>query len=382
MAKRIGIIGGGQLGMMLTEAAARMPEHISSVTVLDPTENCPAAQAGARQIIGKFTDRDAILQLADCSDIITYEIESGDSRTLSTLDADIEPSPDTLRIIQDKLFQKQLLRDNDIPVADFVGIETELDLRAGLDKFGMPALLKTRRDAYDGRGNYVIQDRADIHASFAHFGSASTMLERFVNFSKEVSVIAARSTSGEIAAYPIVENIHENSILRMTIAPARVSTRVAERAGEMARRTMEVLHGAGVFGIEMFVVKDDIMINEIAPRVHNSGHHTLQSSETSQFEQHLRAVLGLKLGGVRLLHSAIMYNLLGPKEFSGPYDVAGASPDIYLKMYGKRESRPARKLGHYNLVAKENQTISDLLQRIDSLKNLITIVPRTADGLH
>ncbi len=366
--------------MMLAEAAAKMPEHISSVTVLDPTENCPAAQAGAHQIVGKFGDRDAILRLAECSDIITYEIESGDSRTLSELDADVEPPPGTLFIIQDKLRQKQFLRDSGIPVADFAGIETESDLRARLDEFGTPALLKTRRGAYDGRGNYVIRDRADIGRAFAHFGSAPVMLERFVNFSKEVSVIAARSASGEIAAYPAVENIHEDSILRMTIAPARISKHAAAKAEEMARDTMHVLRGAGVFGIEMFVVEDDILINEIAPRVHNSGHHTLQSSETTQFEQHLRAVLGLKLGGVRLLHPAIMYNLLGPKEFSGPYKVADSNQDVHLKMYGKSESRPARKLGHYNIVAKENQTAADLLQRIDSLKDSIKIVPQDSNA--
>jgi 5-(carboxyamino)imidazole ribonucleotide synthase len=191
-------------------------------------------------------------------------------------------------------------------------------------------------------------------------------------------VIAARNTKGQIATYPVVENIHENNILRMTIAPARVSPIVAMQAEDIAHKTMQVLHGAGVFGIEMFVTtQDKILINEIAPRVHNSGHHTLQSSVTSQFEQHLRAILGLDLGDTKLLHPTIMYNILGPDTFQGPYKISDVKLDnVYLKMYGKAESKPQRKLGHFNLVDSDNKKgIEGLLKSLETIKNQIKLEP-------
>jgi len=202
-------------------------------------------------------------------------------------------------------------------------------------------------------------------------------LEKFVDFKMEVSVIAARNTRGEISAYPVVENIHEENILRMTIAPARVSFAISEKAKQIATKTMQVLKGAGVFGIEMFVTKnDDILINEIAPRVHNSGHHTLESSKTSQFEQHLRAILGLELGDTTILHPAIMYNILGPKGYQGKYKIVNIDEEnVFLKMYGKEESKPKRKLGHFNVVSIESQSIEQLLERINNLKNQIKIIP-------
>lgn len=380
LGKILGIIGGGQLGMMLTEAAKNMPEHISDVIVLDPTENCSAAQVGAKQIIGDFKDRNAILELASKVDILTYEIESGDSEVLKTA-ADktaINPSPETLRIIQDKYLQKSFLRENGIPVTDFVAVESLDDLKQKINDFGYPALLKARRDAYDGRGNFKIRSREDLEAAYAGFSGKTQMLERFVNFKMEVSVIAARNTAGQIATYPVVENIHENNILKMTIAPARVSDKVVKQAEDVARKTMQVLHGAGVFGIEMFVTQEDsILINEIAPRVHNSGHHTLQSSATSQFEQHLRAILGLDLGDTKLLHPTIMYNILGPDGFSGRYQVPEMKIDgVHLKMYGKSESKPQRKLGHFNLVDHNNtKGIEGLIKSIESIKEHAKIVP-------
>jgi 5-(carboxyamino)imidazole ribonucleotide synthase len=376
----LGIIGGGQLGMMLTEAAKKMPQHISEVIVLDPTENCSAAQVGARQILADFKDKNAILELASKVDILTYEIESGSSESLKEAESKttVTPSPETLRIIQDKFLQKSFLRQNNIPVTDFVSIESMDDLKQKIPSFGHPALLKARKDAYDGRGNYKIKSETDLEKSYKYFAGKALMLERFVDFKMEVSVIAARNTNGEIATYPIVENIHENNILKITIAPARVSSAVAAQAEQIAHETMRVLHGAGVFGIEMFVTSQDkILINEIAPRVHNSGHHTLQSSVTSQFEQHLRAILGLELGSTKLLHPTIMYNLLGPNDFQGKYKVSDAKiENVYLKMYGKTESKPQRKLGHFNLVDADNtKGIEGLLELLESVKNQIKIIP-------
>jgi len=379
MAKILGIIGGGQLGMMITEAAKKMPEHISKIIVLDPTENCPAAQVGAEQIVADFKDKDAITDLANKSDIITYEIESGDSDVLKSIEknAEINPAPETLKIIQDKFLQKSFLLENNIPVPEFIKIEKIDDIKEGLKNFGFPALLKARRDAYDGRGNFKIDSEDEIQKAFDYFQGQNLLLEKFIPFKMEVSVIASRNTKGQIKTYPLVENIHEENILRETIAPARVTEDVTQRAEQIAEKIMAVLKGAGTFGIEMFVTQDNnIIINEIAPRVHNSGHHTLQSSETSQFEQHLRAILGLELGSTKLIHNTIMYNILGTKEFEGEYkSITLSESNVYLKMYGKQISKPLRKLGHFNLVAGNGETVEQLLEKLETLKEKVVTHP-------
>ena len=377
MGQVLGIIGGGQLGMMLTEAAKKMPEHISDVIVLDPTKNCPAAKVGAKQIIADFKDKNAIVELSLQSDIITYEIESGNSEALESINGNvtINPSPATLRTIQDKYIQKTFLRENGLPVADFVSIGSISDLKKKITSFGYPTMLKIRRDAYDGRGNFKIESGDQITEAYEQFAGRSIMLERIVDFQMEVSVIAARNTKGQIATYPLVENVHEDNILNMTIAPARVSKQVSDEAERIAKKTMEVLHGAGVFGIEMFVTEDNkVLINEIAPRVHNSGHHTLQSSATSQFEQHLRAILGLELGKTDLLQYTVMCNILGPRNFQGRYQpiVLEQKEGLYLKMYQKDEVKPQRKMGHFNLVdVKDTKDIDSLVRNAQEIKSLL-----------
>ena len=379
MAKILGIIGGGQLGMMITEAAKKMPEEISEIIVLDPTENCPASQVGATQIIGDFKDKDAIIELANKSDIITYEIESGDSDVLKSVESksEINPSPETLKIIQDKFLQKSFLLENGILVPEFIEINDIEDIKSGIKKFGLPAMLKARRDAYDGRGNFKINSESDVQKAYDYFKGQPLLLEKFVPFSIEVSVIASRNTHGQIKTYPLVENIHEGNILRETIAPARVSEIITKKAELIAEKTMTVLKGAGIFGIEMFVTVDDnIVINEIAPRVHNSGHHTLQSSETSQFEQHLRAILGLELGSTKLICNSIMYNILGSEEFTGEYNPLKISESgVFLKMYGKKISKPMRKLGHINIIGENGESIDTLLEILQRIKPKTVVKP-------
>ena len=359
------------MGMMLAEAAADM-DQIDKVIVLDPTPDCPAAQVGADQIVGNFDDADAIRRLAGESDIITYEIESGDSDTLESLTdtVEINPSPGTLRIIQDKLSQKRFLRERDLPVPDFVEVSTKDDIKKGAERFGYPVLLKARTGGYDGRGNRVIRGPDDIDDALKGLAGPPLMLEKFVPYVMEISVIVARNTAGDIAAYPAVENIHHTNILRQTISPARISSHLAEKAGQIATETIRVLQGAGVFGIEMFLLRDDtILINEIAPRVHNSGHHTLESCKTSQFRQHLLAILGQKLEDTTPKSLAIMYNILGPEGYTGPYQPPPVSHhSAVLKMYGKHISKPLRKLGHLNLVAEHEQGIDDLLTILDTIK--------------
>ena len=377
MSKVLGIIGGGQLGMMLTEAAGKMSEHISKVIVLDPNQNCSASLVGAEQIIADFKDKNAIIELSKKADIITYEIESGDSDVLKSVEtnAEINPSPETLKIIQDKFLQKTFLQNNNIPVPEFIKVDNIAEIEEGLKKFGYPALLKARRDAYDGKGNFKIDSENEIQKAFDYLKGKKLMLEKFVPFKMEVSVIASRNTKGEIKAFPLVENIHEKNILRETIAPARTSNEVSQKAEKIANNTMDVLNGAGVFGIEMFVTQnDDIVINEIAPRVHNSGHHTLQSSKTSQFEQHLRAILGLDLGDTQLIYNTIMYNILGNLNFEGEYKKLDFSKhNVFLKMYGKKISKPLRKLGHLNLVGSNNQTIDELLTELSHIKDKVEV---------
>ena len=381
MTKILGIIGGGQLGMMLTEAAKKMSEYISDVIVLDPTKNCPAAKVGARQIVADFKDKNAIVELSLQSDIITYEIESGNSEVLESISSGvtINPAPVTLRIIQDKYLQKKFLRENNLPVPDFVEIGSLDDAIKNIKSFEYPVMLKARRDAYDGRGNFKIENLGEVKQAFEQFNGRPLMLEKVVDFQMEVSVIAARNTKGQIVTYPVVENIHEDNILKITIAPARVNKKISEEAESIAKKTMEVLHGAGVFGIEMFVTKDDkVLINEIAPRVHNSGHHTLQSSLTSQFEQHLRAILGLDLGKTDLLHHTVMCNILGPKGFQGKYKTITIDQNVgvYLKMYQKDEVKPQRKMGHFNIVdVNDTKDIQMLLRKAEEIKSLIKFIP-------
>ena len=350
MSKILGIIGGGQLGMMLTEAAQNL-DDISKIIVLDPTENCPAAKVGAQQIVADFKDEDAIKKLSELSDIITYEIESGNSDVLKKLEenTEINPSPDTLRIIQDKLLQKQFLQKNGIAVAEFEKIENKEELNQMIDKMGLPLLLKTRRDAYDGRGNYKINSKSEIDDALDLFSGKTLMVEKFIKFEKEVSVIAARNTKGEISTYPVVENIHENNILRTTIAPGRVSETVRKEAEKIAEKTMDVLHGAGVFGIEMFVTSDDeILINEIAPRVHNSGHLTINSHNISQFENHIRAVCGLEKIKVKKLFNASMINLIGHEISS--YRKKNYNDNEFFFDYLKKEIKEKRKMGHLTTI--------------------------------
>ena len=381
MSKVLGIIGGGQLGMMLTEAAKSMPQHISKVIVLDPTKNCPAARVGAEQIVADFKDKNAIVELSIQSDIITYEIESGNSEVLESLKApvSVSPSPSTLRTIQDKFTQKTFLKENDIPVPEFLKIDSLTELKEKIPSFGYPVLLKARRDAYDGRGNFKIENDEQIKSAYRLFEGRHMMIEKYVDFKMEVSVIAARNTVGDIATYPVVENIHTENILEMTIAPARVDAAITKNAENIAKRTMEVLHGAGVFGIEMFVTQNNhILVNEIAPRVHNSGHHTLQSSETSQFEQHLRAILGLPLGSTRLKHYAVMRNVLGPKDFSGRYKpiTLEDKEGVYLKMYNKDETKPQRKLGHINIIDfNDTKNVDILIAKSKQMRDSIKFEP-------
>ncbi|AOY75763.1 5-(carboxyamino)imidazole ribonucleotide synthase [Clostridium formicaceticum] len=377
--KKIGIIGGGQLGKMMVLEGKKLGLHF---TVLDPSMDCPAFSIVDEYIEGDFYDKDKIRKLAEATDLITYEFEHIDADILMELKEEgykIYPTPSTLKIIQDKFQQKNFLRQCNVPVPDFDAVDSVEALDAAVDKYGLPLLLKSCRGGYDGKGNYLIRHREEIPKAYHTLGGDATqlMVEAFVPFIKEVSVVVARGVDGEIKVYPLAENIHENNILKTTIVPARVNKVVAHKAQALALKTMELLKGVGIFCVEMFVdADDDVLVNEIAPRTHNSGHYTIEACSTSQFAQHIRAILGLPLGETKLLKPAVMINLLGGDGYDGRAKLVGAEeilaiPEVYLHFYGKTYTQPERKMGHVTVLAED---VDSALSKGDKVKELMRII--------
>lgn len=361
---KLGIIGGGQLGKMLAMEAKRMS---MKVVILDPTLNCPASSIADKVIEGSFSDEQKIYELAKEVDLITYEIELANATALDNLERSgiqVHPSPRTLSIIQNKYRQKKFLRENNINVPDFEQVLDEDQVNKVCSEFGYPVLLKACENSYDGRGNYLIRSSNEIKTALEYFSGRECMLEKFVNFKKEISIMIARNTSGCISYFPVVENIHEEHILKTTIAPARISGDVERKAIDLAVRTMESIKGSGIFGIEMFVGEDnEVLINEIAPRPHNSGHYTIEACSISQFEQHIRAILDYPMPQPSLESEAIMINILGPAGLTGPYVLSGiretlALPGARIHLYGKEDTKPKRKLGHVTILISDNDPLA------------------------
>lgn len=361
---KLGIIGGGQLGKMLAMEAKRMS---MKVVILDPTLNCPASSISDKVIEGSFSDEQKIYELAKEVDLITYEIELANATALDNLERSgiqVHPSPRTLSIIQNKYRQKKFLRENNINVPDFEQVLDEDQVNKVCSEFGYPVLLKACENSYDGRGNYLIRSSNEIKTALEYFSGRECMLEKFVNFKKEISIMIARNTSGCISYFPVVENIHEEHILKTTIAPARISEDVERKAIDLAVRTMESIKGSGIFGIEMFVGEDnEVLINEIAPRPHNSGHYTIEACSISQFEQHIRAILDYPMPQPSLESEAIMINILGPAGLTGPYVLSGiretlALPGARIHLYGKEDTKPKRKLGHVTILISDNDPLA------------------------
>jgi 5-(carboxyamino)imidazole ribonucleotide synthase len=372
----IGIIGGGQLGKMIAQEAKRMSFRI---IVLDPSPDSPASSVSDECIIANFKDGNAITTLASKSDVLTYEIELANSEILEKLESKnfiIHPSPQTLKIIQNKFRQKSFLKERGIPVAEFNLIKSETDLIDLCDRFGYPCVLKVCENSYDGRGNYIITSKNNIPEYSDYLSTRQCMVEKFIPFQKEISVMIARNGSGQISSFPIAENIHHNSILDTTIVPARISDTTMERAEELAEKTMKALKGSGIFGIEMFVTPDEgVLVNEIAPRPHNSGHYSIEACSISQFEQHLRAILDLPLAKPELLSPAVMVNILGPDNCNGAYLIKGLKDllsigGIKLHIYGKKITTPRRKLGHITVTAN---SLEKAIARAYKAKNIIKI---------
>jgi 5-(carboxyamino)imidazole ribonucleotide synthase len=377
--KRIGIVGGGQLGRMLTYAAHKLGFH---VTVLDPTPNSPAAQLADEHIVKDFATPEGVYDIARNSDYLTFEIESANADALKKLVEEgktINPSPDTLLIIKDKFQQKVFLEKNGIPVAPSVEVNDRADVERAGKEFGYPFLLKARFGAYDGRGNALIKDESEIEAGMLKLQNAiangGLYVEKYVPFVKELAVVVARGVSGEILPYPPVETIHKNNICHLVLAPAPIDQLQSNDAKNLAARIMTYLQGVGVFAIEMFVTSDgQVLVNEIAPRVHNSGHYTIEGHNTSQFEQHIRAITGMPLGDIEpKMPASVMINILG--ERSGPAEIKGleealAIPGTAVHIYGKLETRPERKMGHITIVDTD---IESALEKAKRARLLISI---------
>ena len=341
----IGIVGGGQLGRMSALAAARLGYRCH---ILTPETDSPAAQVSAGVTLGDYEDPAALRSFAACVDVITFEFENISAEGLDLLASlkPVRPSPLVLRISQDRIAEKSFLNGVGVPTAPWAAVESLEDLTAAMARVGLPAVLKTTRLGYDGKGQALLHTPEEAAAAFAELAPKPLILEGFIDFAAEISVVVARGADGAMAAFDAVENRHRDHILDLTLAPARVSEAVATQAQTMARRVADGLDLVGLLAVEMFLGREgQVLANEIAPRPHNSGHWTIDACPASQFEMHVRAVAGLPLPPATRHSDAVMKNLVGPAE-AALWPRIVAEPGLIPHLYGKAEARPGRKMGH------------------------------------
>ncbi|HTN41665.1 MAG TPA: 5-(carboxyamino)imidazole ribonucleotide synthase [Asticcacaulis sp.] len=345
----IGILGDGQLGRMLSQAASRLG---FKVVTFGPDAGSPAAQVSLASKVAAYTDEAVLARLAESCDVITFEFENVPAASLDFLTgkgAVVAPSSKALRITQDRVLEKTFARDAGIGTVDFFEINSLSDLQDALTRSGLPALLKTRREGYDGKGQVWIKSLEEAETAYKSLGGRLSILEAKASFTREISVVAARGWNGEIRTFPIGENHHVGGILSTTLAPAQVSEAVTAKAFEIARKVLEGLDYVGVLAVELFVLPgDELVLNEIAPRVHNSGHWTQDGCLCDQFEQHVRAVAGWPLGDPSARCTVEMTNLLGADILDWPILAAESQSRLYV--YGKDQPRPGRKMGHINRI--------------------------------
>lgn len=342
----IGILGGGQLGRMLSLAAARLGFQCH---IYDPLWGGPASHVARFETNASYENVEAVLGFAKSCDIVTYEFENVPALTAKTAASAkyLRPNAQALNVAQDRLTEKTFIRDTaKVPVALFEPVNSVHDLKRAVQKLGLPAVLKTRRFGYDGKGQVIIKSDAEISNAWTAMKDAPAILEQFIPFKREVSVIAARSSAGETAAYPLIENIHKNHILHTSTAPAKNDD---GRAQGLAVQIMSALDYIGVMACEFFELHDGtLLVNEIAPRVHNSGHWTQDAGCVDQFELHIRAITGWPLGDTSPAHKMEMTNLIG--EDVNQWNVLAEEPKTFIHLYGKRDVKPARKMGHVNRI--------------------------------
>ena len=343
----IGIIGGGQLGRMSAQAAARLGYRTH---IFAPEFDGPASQVASAITVGDYTDLPLLERFARAVDVITFEFENLPADSLALLESlkPVRPGPKILAISQDRLLEKQFLNDSGIATAPWAPVSSEDDLTAAAARLGLPAVLKTTRLGYDGKGQAMLREPADLPAAFERLAPKPLVLEGFVDFAAEISVMAARGTDGTIVTYDAVENRHKHHILDLTFAPAPMPLAVLEEAQRIARLIAEKLELIGLLGVEMFVTAGGtLLVNEIAPRPHNSGHWTMDACPCSQFEMHIRAIAGLPLPPATRHSDAVMKNLIGPEDIA-LWPRILATPGLIPHHYGKTEARTGRKMGHFN----------------------------------
>ncbi|NPC91751.1 5-(carboxyamino)imidazole ribonucleotide synthase [Bacillus sp. WMMC1349] len=352
--KTIGIIGGGQLGKMMAVAAKQMGYHVA---VVDPVPASPCGQVADLEITGAYNDQEAIQKLAEVSDVMTFEFENIDYDALKWLEVNayLPQGSELLLLTQNRETEKKAIEAAGCKVAPYKIIHEQTELVTAVAALGLPAVLKTCSGGYDGKGQFVIKEKAQIKEAATLLQHGTCILESWVPFKLELSVIVTRSVCGEIAVFPVAENIHKDNILFQSIVPARVPGAIQEKATALAVKLAEKLSLVGTLAVELFLTEDgELLVNELAPRPHNSGHYTLDLCETSQFEQHIRAICGLPLGKTDLLKEGMMVNLLGDEV-----NIIQNEPDILkeakLYIYGKHEMKPGRKMGHITFVRKPDQ---------------------------
>ncbi len=364
--QKIGIIGGGQLGKMMILEAKKMGFY---VTILDPTKKCPAHSIADQHIVADFDDREAIRKLAQKSDLITYEFEHIGVEPLKELEAEgykIYPTARSLEVIQNKYHQKNVLKEDQIAVPNFKKVSSLEDIKEAAEEFGYPLMLKSCTGGYDGKGNALIDSQSEVESAFQELGlgKSTLMVEKYIPFKKEISIIAARGLTGEMKVYPAGENDHQDNILYETKVPAQISAELQVEAEEFAKEVLKVFEGIGIFCVEMFVTEDNqLLVNEIAPRPHNSGHYTIEGCVTSQFEQHIRAITALPLGDTTLVRPAVMRNILGSGK-EGKAEIVGLDPALAVEgvkvhIYQKTISRPGRKMGHLTVTANNLEAAAE-----------------------
>ena len=369
----IGIMGGGQLGRMFAIAARRMGYRVS---VFTPEVDSPAGQVADRATSARYEDEDAVAEFAQQIDFLTFEFENIPIATVEWCAryCDVRPAGRVLHIAQNRLREKEFLSGAGVPVARFRRVASVNDLRDATEKVGTPAILKTAAFGYDGKGQELVVAESDLDEIWTTRGETESVLEAAVDFEKEVSVIVARDPAGKMQMFPVSENIHREHILDMTLVPAAISDYSASAAADLARSIAEQIGLIGLLAVEMFLAKDgSLIVNELAPRPHNSGHWSIEGCVTSQFEQQLRAVCGLPLGATEVLRPTAMANLLGDIWRNGEpaWSAALAVPNVHLHLYGKREPRPRRKMGHLTALGATAGEAAALVRRAREALTLV-----------
>ncbi|HEY0393005.1 MAG TPA: 5-(carboxyamino)imidazole ribonucleotide synthase [Candidatus Elarobacter sp.] len=364
MIRTIGILGGGQLGRMLTLEAKRMGFR---VVTLEPLPDSPCGQVADEQIVAAYDDLRAIGELGARTDVVTYEFENIPLESVLALEGDrriVHPGSAALRIAQERVLEKTFVRECGIPTADFVPVRSREELGGAERAVGYPAVLKTTMGGYDGKGQWVVRERGDAERAWTEAKGRPLIWERLIAFERELSIIAARNRHGEIVAFPTSENQHDHGVLATTIVPARVPAPIAERARRYATTIAERLEIIGTFCVEFFQAGDELLVNEIAPRVHNSGHYSLDATQISQYELHVRAICGLPLVEPLQFMPAVMVNILGANEGDslGGIDELLRERDLKLHVYGKAHAALRRKMGHFTVLGS---SVDDALAKAE-----------------